>query len=397
MSRLAHGLKSAFGFPRISQAAKVQGPQGQAIILHRVKMSKKIDMRRRIHSIAISSIVTYFGYKLLGELGVFDDLDFNDSFIRLSPFATQVVAPQPYAGTDPEWKGFVKVAHDKPLQEKIRRDLANFTLARAKQSNMLAAYCGKDMTIRRFWIDLDYPFLAPPVYGLIGVLITEDGFKWAAMPVEASTAKMINRIVWPMPAAVSLWSVCKAIARQKTTDVARYLGFPVKEPTPHHGPPNPSAPKPNPRPTQNTQLQKAVERMRQQATKRPDEVGDPRTATPGTAPLNTSVSPRKGASGSGDTQATEPGFWSANRIRNIVGHGPWQTFADSLRNTWQRQLPDAPRGCIAVSGLVELETPTAWVVIDVFAWYNPKTRGLDESSIRLPLRRLQYKRQMPLK
>ncbi|KAK0719207.1 hypothetical protein B0H67DRAFT_148806 [Lasiosphaeris hirsuta] len=397
MSRLARGLKSAFSLPRISRTVNAQGPQGHAVILHRVKMSKQSHIRRRIHSIAITGVVTYFGYKLLDEFGVFDELDFDDSFIRLSPFATQVVAPQPYAGSDPEWKGFVKVAHDKPLQEKIRQDLANFTLGRAKQSNTLVAWCGKDMTIRRFWIDLDYPFLAPPVYGLIGVHITEDGLKWAAMPVEASTAKMMNRIVWPMPAAVSVWSVCKAVVRQKTTDVARYLGFPVQEPSPRGGPINPSAPKQTSRPTQSTQLQKAVERMRQQATKRPDEVGDPRTATPGAAPLNTSVSPRKAASGSADTQATEPGLWSANKIKNIVGHGPWQAFADSLRNTWQKQLPDAPRGCIAVSGLVELETPTAWVVIDVFAWYNPKTRGFDESSIRLPLRRLQYKRQVPLR
>lgn len=41
-------------------------------------------------------------------------------FFLPMPFTTRMVDPEPYKGTDPEWKKFGEISKDKALQEKIR-------------------------------------------------------------------------------------------------------------------------------------------------------------------------------------------------------------------------------------------------------------------------------------
>jgi len=43
----------------------------------------------------------------------------KDAFIPF-PFTTKRLDPQPYAGKDPEWIAFVRIAKDKALQSNIR-------------------------------------------------------------------------------------------------------------------------------------------------------------------------------------------------------------------------------------------------------------------------------------
>jgi hypothetical protein len=81
--------------------------------------------------------------------------------------------------------------------------------------------------------------------------------------------------------------------------------------------------------------------------------------------------------------------------RTVVS--PLEAFMKMYSQVWKPIKFDPPRGCVAVSGLVELETSKAWIVIDVFAWYNPKTRAFDENTLWLPVRRMQYKKQSPLR
>lgn len=77
--------------------------------------------------------------------------------------------------------------------------------------------------------------------------------------------------------------------------------------------------------------------------------------------------------------------------------GPWAAFKKKLAQKWRpmRDLP--PRGAIRVSGLVELEGPRAYAVIDVVGWWNPKTRKFDSPSMFMGLRRLQMKHQGPMR
>ena len=74
---------------------------------------------------------------------------------------------------------------------------------------------------------------------------------------------------------------------------------------------------------------------------------------------------------------------------------PMMAFRTKLAETW-RLAPDyAPRGSILVSGLVEIDSPKAWLVFDVKAGYDPKERTWDRRSMKVKLRRYQLKRQAP--
>jgi hypothetical protein len=83
-------------------------------------------------------------------------------------------------------------------------------------------------------------------------------------------------------------------------------------------------------------------------------------------------------------------------MRSIAAR-PWQEFRKKFAQTWKplRELP--PRGAVLVSGLVELETSKAYIVIDVIAWWDPKTRKYDVRSMWMGLRRLQMKNQAPMR
>jgi len=63
---------------------------------------------------------------------------------------------------------------------------------------------------------------------------------------------------------------------------------------------------------------------------------------------------------------------------------------------WKPARPYPPRGCVTVSGLVEVDAPLAWLVFDVRAHWDPKTKAYDEKSLILQLRRYQPKKQSPL-
>jgi len=43
----------------------------------------------------------------------------DDLFIPL-PLTTKRVIPQPYSGSDPEWREFVRISHDQELQAQMR-------------------------------------------------------------------------------------------------------------------------------------------------------------------------------------------------------------------------------------------------------------------------------------
>jgi len=81
-------------------------------------------------------------------------------------------------------------------------------------------------------------------------------------------------------------------------------------------------------------------------------------------------------------------------VRNHIG-GAWVELKKKLQEAWQPMKPLPPSGCILVSGLVELEGPKACVVLDVAAWWDPKTRTYDRKSMWLGLRRVSPKVQVP--
>lgn len=76
---------------------------------------------------------------------------------------------------------------------------------------------------------------------------------------------------------------------------------------------------------------------------------------------------------------------------------PWKAFKKQFLKAWKRVPEQPPRGCILVSGLVELEAPKGYTVVDVVAYWDPKTRQFDNKSMMVRLRRFQMKNQAPIR
>ncbi len=75
---------------------------------------------------------------------------------------------------------------------------------------------------------------------------------------------------------------------------------------------------------------------------------------------------------------------------------PIMAFKTKLAQTWRPAPNYPPKGSILVSGMVELDSPKAWLVFDVKAAWDPKTKEYDPRSMHLQLRRLQPKKQAPV-
>ncbi|KAK4231639.1 hypothetical protein QBC38DRAFT_200785 [Podospora fimiseda] len=314
------------------------------------------------------------------------------------PLTLEKFDARPYNGRDPEWQEFVRISRDKEFLVKVREDTANLVFRAVQKNPVLGFRFGKDMKIRRYWMDLDFPYKAPPEYQRTGILITDEAISLAAEEVDSATAKLWERVFWPQPVALSAWAVGKAFVSQQLAQAGRYLGLDIDASS--HPPPTAGAPSPLPT-SHNPDVQKVLERMRQHTTKRPEEVRDPSAmSAAGNAPTNGAPAPAGKPSALPQRQSA--GSPSRGTPADaLLGQSPgpgglWDEFRKKYAQVWKPIRPDPPRGCFAVSGLVEIETQRAYLVIDVLAWYNPKTKEHDRPSMWMSLRRMQFKQQGPL-
>lgn len=246
------------------------------------------------------------------------------------------------------------------------------------------------------------------------LLITDDTIEWATRPVHSSTVFRTSRILWPSPMLLSTWAFAGTLLRQNIIDVAKVFGYEPKNSRVFPASPNqqrstgmsdgpPALP-----PSNRRDLQQAIQRIKQQATARPEEVKDPRAVassqgrqTPDGGPLPGS-SPGAGSypdskdGDSGKPNPLEGLFPGQDKLRDLTSR-PWREFRRKLSDTWTPRYDLPPPGCVCVTGLVELDGSKAIVVIDVYAWYNPKTGKFDWRHIRLGMRRMQLKKQRPLR
>ncbi|KAK3335216.1 hypothetical protein B0T19DRAFT_2713 [Cercophora scortea] len=434
MSRLFRPMNSLLKMTRWSRPVS----NTQTITLQKIKIGPAPPHGSRLHRIGQAgrritglTLVAYGCYSVYATLVLVpllraledavedvpeskDDEEAEDTILFLPlPLTTTKLDPQPYSGKDPEWLEFVRIAKDKELQKDVRTDITNMALDAAQRSTLLTAKCGKDLRLRRSWIDLDYPYMAPPEYEQFGILVTPDIIAYASRPVDSATAQMTERALWPKPVALATWALTTTLVKETASDVARFFGVDINlsPPTPSIPPPS-SSPGPLPTSTngQSAEIQKALQRIRQQATKRPEEVKDP-SALASAAQETPSDAPSSSAAGTPSNlgpvkppsdkkagqQPRNEGFIDESKLRSLLGSAALTAFYKKLAETWKPIREDPPRGCIAVSGLVELETSKSWVVLDVFGWYNPKTKSVDKKSMWVALRRLQHKRQAPIR
>lgn len=292
------------------------------------------------------------------------------------PLTTQQLQPQPYRGSDPEWQEFIKFSKDQGAAKRVRDDLAKFVLTSADQHPVLSIKCGKGMKLRRYWLDVDFPQVAPPEFVRSGIEISDDYIAWAQQPVDSLTVFRQRQALWPTALAASTWSFTKIMVEDHFKRAANMLGF--------NTPPPPSL------------EQILAQHHKHMKNPIPSKEGPPSQLPP---PLDSSKPP--GSSNPSLAGVSEDEDGEANPVTNVVTNlqshfmRPMMAFRAKLSQTWKPVKNYPPRGSILVSGFVEVDAPKAWLVFDVKAAWDPKEKDFDARSMHVKLRRFQLKKQGP--
>lgn len=215
----------------------------------------------------------------------------------------------------------------------------------------------------------------------------------------------------PSPLALSTFGFFGVLFDQNVSDLKKFFGFEPSKPAQPRGPAD-------------SPLRRKTTRLQQEATKDPEAVEDPGTmtanqrASDGAAAAASGVPTNTGASTTPagkspvaqttNTSTTTPatGTRDPNKMpsaKDLIPYGTmrphingaWNEWKKTFSQTWAPLIPYPPGGCIRVSGFVELDAEHAVCVIDVDAFWNPKTGQYDMSSMRMKLRSFTPKVQAP--
>ncbi|CAK7269431.1 hypothetical protein SEPCBS57363_003596 [Sporothrix epigloea] len=369
----------------------------------------RIKLRRRWRNAAIGASVmyvcwsAYFSRVVVPPLADHIEEDGAPIFVPF-PFTFKVVESRPYKGTDPEWQTYIRIAKDRELLLKIRNDLLETVRAAAEANPILTHRCGRQMKVRKHWLDLDFPYRPPPKVTRNGLMLTAEGLEYVEAEVDHVTMMRISRALWPEPVALSASSFVTTLLRQNVHNVARFFGF---EPSEN----DPSAvfrsfaAKHDRTPQDLHALASELKRRLEDADAkdaraRPGKK-DAGVATDITGPLSPPQSPSSSSSPSPQDK-DDP-----NRILNAKDLIPfeslrasiddaWLDFKKKLAETWLPLRPQPPSGSVGVSGLVELQSPNSRIMIEVMAFWDPKTRKYDTPTMHMKLRSIRPRAQMPL-
>ncbi len=276
--------------------------------------------------------------------------------------------------------------------------------------------CGKDIRLRRYWLDVDFPSTPPPEFERSGyaseshnlhgctnsrlrIEIADDYVAWTTMPVDSLTVFRIRHALWPSALTRSLWSFSKVLFWHDTSAIGAILRIQTK-----------------PQPSVDTILSQTMKRSSAQS-------GNPKQ------PAEESPSPPTDASSRAFEEPSHPDQNRAldksasdrlDELKNKLEeetqklekiqkemkdnttplklhlYKAYLAFKMKFAQTWRPAPNYPPRGSIVVSGLIELDSPRAWLVMDVRAAWDPKTEQYDARSMQFGIRRLQMKRQAPI-
>ncbi|KAI1105593.1 hypothetical protein F4804DRAFT_303930, partial [Jackrogersella minutella] len=324
------------------------------------------------------------------------------------PFTTRAVLSEPYRGSDPEWKTFIKISKNQELGKHIRNSLASMVCKAVSLSPLLSQRYGKNMTVGKYWLDIQYPYRPPPTFVHKGLTIGDD-VSITEEPIDTTAALWVQRALWPSTLTLSLWSFSGALLKQNALNFAKIFGY---------------EPNPSPSPSLQQTIEKVHQRLKK-PTADPDSKAasslpsaktqaaggsstdstspvEKRSTGSSTAPGSPSASPSSGMSSPIPIIPTaEPDKPKSARdiygIRHTQEHtsGAWAAFKQTFRQTWRPIQGLPPRGSIYVSGLVEINTPRAFIIIDAFAFWDPKTETFDIKTMSLRLRTIRMKTQSP--
>ncbi len=329
------------------------------------------------------------------------------------PFTSKVVESRPYKGTDPEWQAYIRIAKDRDLLLKIRNDMLETVRVAAEANPILAHRCGRPIKVRKHWLDLDFPYRPPPKFMRDGLLLAADGsLEYVTTEVDPMTMMRISRALWPAPVALSASSFVSTLVRQNLQHVARFFGFETADgPLASSSPPGGHAAAAQAQ--KMSTLASTLKRRLEEAEPReqPPKQGEAAAAgsagaataadTAGTLPTTTPPVTPSPSSSSSSSSSPDDRILNAKdlipfeSVRASIDDA-WGDFKKKLAETWLPLRPQAPGGSVSVSGLVELQSPNSRIMIEVTAFWDPKTRKYDAPTMHMKLRSIRPRNQVPL-
>lgn len=327
----------------------------------------------QIYSQVVLAPLGHAAGKALEEMPDEDHDEDSQPFFIPFPLTTQQLAPQPYRGNSPEWAEFVKFSKDQQAAKRVREDLAQFVLSQATRHPVLAMKCGKEMKLRRFWLDVDFPQMAPPEFVRSGLEITDDYIAWAQQPVDSLTVLRQRQALWPTAMAASTWTFTKIMIEDHVKRIANAFGLST-----------------NPPPSLEQVLAQHSQQMKNPI---PSKDGTQPSLPPALDSSKSSTKDKTSVDGEeGEMNQATKAMMSlqAHFIR------PMMAFRAKFGQTWKPVKDFMPRGSILVTGLVEVDAPKAWLVFDVKAAWKPEEKEFDAQSMHIQLRRFQMKKQGPV-
>lgn len=213
---------------------------------------------------------------------------------------------------------------------------------------------------------------------------------------------MLDRILKPYPMASATYAFVKAFYRQSTSDVAKFFGYSSEGTEISTSSPDPeiaktlkrlearqiatggAAASPSP-PGASTASRTDPGSSSQRSDSQQSETQKSATATKGTSQP------------SGEEDKMAPIKAAIPNYSHLVekGKGPWAAFVSQYKRLWRPLKYHPPRGCLAVHGMVSLDSSKGRVFIDVFAWYHPKTKEFHQDSVHMSLKAISPFNQKP--
>jgi hypothetical protein len=223
----------------------------------------------------------------------------------------------------------------------------------SKQPSYIARLGNIDAKKGKVWIDLRFPDGPPPEYERPGIELTEE-LEWrkATRPVAPAHHQRLDRLLHPTGVSTAIYQDTKRRASLTWNSLKTYMGW---EETSQAG-----------------TAQGVVQRVLANPPF-PTSYGAPTTTpplTPTPSSPNAEVSQQPTASTSpGETPATDAGFVlpDPKSLTLDLSH-----FRSYFQRAARPQHVDAPRGTVAVIGLIEIWGDRARVTLNVAAFYDPK-------------------------
>lgn len=183
MFKILQARKGIFSLARVPLKLNAQNLQEPIRIQHVRIRSRNLPSFKRFAVNTLGIVASFYIFQAvfvnqlakieLPPLSEAEKEEMKEQGPLFIPFlgTTQQVAAKPYKSTDPEWQAFVKFAQDPELGKRVRQDLANMIKSSCEKHPVLVLKCGKEMKVRRQWLDIDFPMRPPPEFERSGYVL----------------------------------------------------------------------------------------------------------------------------------------------------------------------------------------------------------------------------------